>query len=65
VERALSSRRLGPYTLQAAIAAVHANSPNAATTDWAKIVGLYVDFGAFRTTIWCQQPFTTNRSGEP
>jgi RNA polymerase sigma-70 factor, ECF subfamily len=41
VERALSSRRLGPYTLQAAIAAVHANSPNAAATNWAKIVGLY------------------------
>jgi len=41
VERALSSRRLGPYTIQAAIAAVHAESPNAAATDWAEIVGLY------------------------
>jgi RNA polymerase sigma-70 factor, ECF subfamily len=41
VERVLSSHRLGPYTLQAAIVAVHANSPNAAATDWAKIVGLY------------------------
>jgi RNA polymerase sigma-70 factor (ECF subfamily) len=41
VERALSSRRLGPYTLQAAIVAVHAAAPNAAATDWAKIVGLY------------------------
>jgi RNA polymerase sigma-70 factor (ECF subfamily) len=41
VERALSSRRFGPYTLQAAIAAVHANAPNATATDWTKIVGLY------------------------
>lgn len=41
VERALSSRRLGPYTLQAAIAAVHAEAPSATATDWARIVGLY------------------------
>jgi RNA polymerase sigma-70 factor (ECF subfamily) len=41
VERALSSRRFGPYTLQAAIAAVHAKAPSAAATDWAQIVGLY------------------------
>src|SRR5438132_1799203 len=41
VERALSSRRAGPYTIQAAIAAVHAEAPNAAATDWAEIVGLY------------------------
>ncbi len=41
VERALSSRRIGPYTLQAAIAAVHAEAPTAAATDWAQIVGLY------------------------
>jgi RNA polymerase sigma-70 factor (ECF subfamily) len=41
VERALRSRRFGPYTLQAAIAAVHAEAPNAAATDWAQIVGLY------------------------
>jgi RNA polymerase sigma-70 factor (ECF subfamily) len=41
VEQALSSRRFGPYTLQAAIAAVHAEAPNAAATDWAQIVGLY------------------------
>ncbi|MGH8727695.1 MAG: RNA polymerase sigma factor [Burkholderiales bacterium] len=41
VERALSSRRFGPYTLQAAIAAVHAEAPNAAATDWTQIVGLY------------------------
>ncbi len=41
VERALLSRRFGPYTLQAAIAAVHAEAPSAAATDWARIVGLY------------------------
>ena len=41
VEQALSSRRFGPYTLQAAIAAVHADAPTAAATDWAQIVGLY------------------------
>jgi RNA polymerase sigma-70 factor (ECF subfamily) len=41
VERALASRRFGPYTLQAAIAAVHAEAPSAAATDWAQIVGLY------------------------
>src|SRR6185437_8890278 len=41
VERALSSRRFGPYTLQAAIAAVHANASDAAATDWVEIVGLY------------------------
>jgi len=41
VERALASRRSGPYTLQAAIAAVHADALAAASTDWAQIVGLY------------------------
>jgi len=41
VERALASRRFGPYTLQAAIAAVHAEAVSAAETDWAQIVGLY------------------------
>lgn len=41
VERALSSRRYGPYTLQAAIAAVHAEAPNAGATDWSEIVELY------------------------
>jgi RNA polymerase sigma-70 factor (ECF subfamily) len=41
VEGALASRRIGPYTLQAAIAAVHAEAPAAAETDWAQIVGLY------------------------
>lgn len=41
VERALGSRRIGPYTIQAAIAAVHALAPSAAATDWAEIVALY------------------------
>jgi len=41
VERALASRRIGPYTLQAAIAAVHAEASTAAETDWTQIVGLY------------------------
>src|SRR5205807_3199705 len=41
VERALASRRFGAYTLQAAIAAVHAQSPSAAATDWAQIAALY------------------------
>src|SRR5689334_3063264 len=41
VERALASRRFGPYTIQAAIAAVHAESPSAAATDWPQIVALY------------------------
>jgi RNA polymerase sigma-70 factor (ECF subfamily) len=41
VERALASRRIGPYTLQAAIAAVHAEAPAPALTDWGQIVGLY------------------------
>ena len=41
VTRALLSRRFGPYTLQAAIAAVHAEAATAGATDWAQIVGLY------------------------
>ena len=41
VERALTSRRFGPYSLQAAIAAVHADSATAAETDWPQIAGLY------------------------
>jgi RNA polymerase sigma-70 factor (ECF subfamily) len=41
VERALASKRIGPYTLQAAIAAVHAEAPSAGETDWAQIVALY------------------------
>ncbi len=41
VERALASRRVGPYLLQAAIAAVHAEATSPAKTDWNEIVGLY------------------------
>jgi RNA polymerase sigma-70 factor (ECF subfamily) len=41
VEQALASRRFGPYTLQAAIAAVHCEAPNAEATDWPQIVALY------------------------
>jgi RNA polymerase sigma-70 factor, ECF subfamily len=41
VEQALLSRRFGPYTIQAAIAAVHAEAAQAEQTDWTQIVGLY------------------------
>jgi RNA polymerase sigma-70 factor (ECF subfamily) len=41
VERALESRRFGPYTIQAAIAGVHAEARTAEDTDWGEIVGLY------------------------
>jgi RNA polymerase sigma-70 factor (ECF subfamily) len=41
VERALRSRRFGPYTIQAAIAAVHAEATTAEDTNWVEIVGLY------------------------
>jgi RNA polymerase sigma-70 factor, ECF subfamily len=41
VEKALPSPRVGSYSLQAAIAAVHAEAPGAAATDWAQIVALY------------------------
>jgi RNA polymerase sigma-70 factor (ECF subfamily) len=41
VERALTTRRFGPYCLQAAIAAVHAEASTAQETDWPQIVGLY------------------------
>jgi RNA polymerase sigma-70 factor (ECF subfamily) len=41
LKKALNSRRFGPYTLQAAIAAVHAESESAAATDWRQIVALY------------------------
>ena len=40
-ERALRSGRVGPYALQAAIAAVHADAASAAETDWRQIAGLY------------------------
>ena len=41
IERALGMRRIGPYLLQAAIAAVHVEAESAAATDWTQIVGLY------------------------
>lgn len=41
VRHSLSSQRFGAYTLQAAIAGVHAQSPSAEQTDWTEIVGLY------------------------
>ncbi|KAA5838532.1 RNA polymerase sigma factor [Pseudomonas chlororaphis] len=41
VERALGTRRFGPYCLQAAIAAVHAEAATAGETDWQQIIGLY------------------------
>ena len=41
VEKALTSRRVGPYAIQAALAAVHANAVSADATDWDEIVGLY------------------------
>lgn len=41
VERALAARRVGPYALQAAISAVHAEAQDAGATDWTQIVGLY------------------------
>ncbi len=41
IERALKSRRFGSYTLQAAIAAVHAEAESSAATDWRQIVTLY------------------------
>jgi RNA polymerase sigma-70 factor (ECF subfamily) len=41
LEKALQSRRFGSYTLQAAIAAVHAQAESTAATDWRQIVALY------------------------
>lgn len=41
VEQAIASKRFGVYTLQAAIAGVHAAAPTAAATDWAQMVALY------------------------
>src|SRR5436190_1482332 len=41
LEKTLKSRRFGPYTLQAAIAAVHAEAESVAVTDWRQIVALY------------------------
>ncbi len=41
IERALALQRVGPYAIQAAISAVHADAADEAATDWAEIVGLY------------------------
>jgi RNA polymerase sigma-70 factor, ECF subfamily len=41
LERALAAPPIGPYTIQAAIAATHADAPTAADTDWQQIVALY------------------------
>lgn len=41
VERALASEFPGPYTIQAAIAAIHAEADSTAATDWGQIVALY------------------------
>ena len=41
VRQALATRRFGAYTIQAAIAGVHADAREAASTDWGEIVGLY------------------------
>jgi RNA polymerase sigma-70 factor (ECF subfamily) len=41
VRQSLASRRFGPYTIQAAIAAVHSSAATSAETDWNEIVGLY------------------------
>jgi RNA polymerase sigma-70 factor, ECF subfamily len=41
VTQALRSRKVGPYTLQAAIAATHAQAPGTAATNWSRIVGFY------------------------
>lgn len=48
VERALATRRFGPYTLQAAIAALHAEAPTAEATDWRQIVALYSALAAMQ-----------------
>jgi RNA polymerase sigma-70 factor, ECF subfamily len=41
VQQALASRRFGPYTIQAGIAAVHTGADNSGATDWGQIVALY------------------------
>jgi RNA polymerase sigma-70 factor (ECF subfamily) len=41
VKRAMASRQLGSYTIQAAIAALHSEAASSSATDWAEIVGLY------------------------
>jgi RNA polymerase sigma-70 factor (ECF subfamily) len=50
VERALGRRNIGPYQLQAAIAAVHAEAATARETDWKQIAGLYTILNAGQTS---------------
>ena len=50
VERALGRRNIGPYQLQAAIAAVHAEAANARETDWKQIAALYTILNAGQTS---------------
>ncbi len=58
VDRALRQNRLGPYQLQAAIAAVHARAARSADTDWAEIDALY----AFLETVQPSPVVTLNRA---
>lgn len=50
VQRALASRRFGPFTIQAAISAVHSEAPRASMTDWAQIVALYTVLGRMQAS---------------
>jgi RNA polymerase sigma-70 factor (ECF subfamily) len=50
VETSLRQRRVGPYQLQAAIAAVHASAPSSEATDWAEIAALYGELAAVSPT---------------
>jgi RNA polymerase sigma-70 factor (ECF subfamily) len=50
VERALGRRNFGPYQMQAAIAAVHAEARTAAETDWKQIAGLYAILQRFQSS---------------
>jgi RNA polymerase sigma-70 factor (ECF subfamily) len=50
IEQALRQRHLGPYQFQAAIAAVHANAPTAAETDWHEIAALYRELAALTSS---------------
>ena len=50
VERALGRRNVGPYQLQAAIAAVHAEAATAAETDWKQIAALYAILSASQSS---------------
>ncbi len=43
LDRALGMDRIGPYQLQAMIAAIHATAPDASSTDWRRIAGLYAE----------------------